>query len=77
MNRNKRAGAKEIFNYQTTFDYWTYKMTADVKSINIKIRAYYFLNDMINVGDFDLNVLKIGKKSHKNQIWHRWSFAIK
>ena len=40
------------------------KMT--VKSINIKNRTYYFFNDMINVSNFESNLLKINKKSYKN-----------
>ena len=39
MNRNKKIGAEKRFNYQTTFDYWSYKMATDVKSINIKNRT--------------------------------------
>ena len=38
----------------------------NVKQINVKNRTCYFLNDMINIEDFDLNVLKIDKKSYKN-----------
>ena len=30
--------------------------------INIKNRTYYFLNDMINIKDFDSNLIKIDKK---------------
>ena len=41
-------------------------MTADVKSINIKNNTYYFFGDMINSKDFDLNLLKIDKKSYKD-----------
>ena len=40
-------------------------MTADVKSINIKNHTYYFFGDMISLEDFDLNLLKIDKKSYK------------
>ena len=39
----------------------------ETKQINIKNRAYYFYNDMINVKDFDVNLLKIDKK----RFWHR------
>ena len=35
----------------------------NIKQINIKNRTYYFLNDMINVKDFDPSLIKIGKKS--------------
>ena len=38
----------------------------NIKEINIKNRAYYFFNDMINIEDFDPNLLKIEKKSYKN-----------
>ena len=41
-------------------------MTPDVKSINIKNQTYCFSDDMINVKDFDSNLLKIDKKSYKN-----------
>ena len=37
-----------------------------IKQINIKNRTYYFLNDMINIKNFDSNLLKIDKKSYKN-----------
>ena len=37
-----------------------------IKDINIKNRTYYFFNDMINIKDFDPNLLKIDKKSCKN-----------
>ena len=37
----------------------------EVKQINIKNRAYYFYNDMINLKDFDSNLLKIDKKHYK------------
>ena len=38
----------------------------NIKQINIKNRIYYFFNDIINIKDFDSNLLKIGKKSYKN-----------
>ena len=34
----------------------------NIKQINIKNRAYYFFNDVINIKD----LIKIGKKSYKN-----------
>ena len=39
-------------------------MTADVKSIDIKNRTYYFFNDMINLNDSDSGLLKIDKKNY-------------
>ena len=41
------------------------------KEINIKDRTYYFLNDMINIKNFDSSLLKVDKKSYKNNgIYH-------
>ena len=37
-----------------------------IKEINIKNRKYYFLYDMINIKNFNSNLLKIDKKSYKN-----------
>ena len=39
---------------------------ASIKNINIKKRAYYFYVDMINIKDFDSNLLKTDKKLFKN-----------
>ena len=36
------------------------------KDINIKIRTYYFFNDIINIKDFDPNNIKKDEKSYKN-----------
>ena len=38
----------------------------NIKEINIKNRTYYFFDDIINIKDFDSNLLKIDKKSYKN-----------
>ena len=32
-----------------------------IKEINIKNRTYYMYNDMVNIKDFDPNLLKLGK----------------
>ena len=37
-----------------------------IKQINIKNRTYYFFNYMINIKNFDSNLLKVEKKSYKN-----------
>ena len=37
-----------------------------IKEINIKNRTYCFFNDMINIKNFDSNLIKIDKKSYKN-----------
>ena len=36
----------------------------NIKQINIKNRMYYFSNNMINIKDFDLNLLKLDKKPY-------------
>ena len=38
----------------------------EVKKINIKNRTYYFYNDIMDLKDFEPNMLKIDKKSYKN-----------
>ena len=38
----------------------------NIKNIDIKYRTYYFFDDMINIKDFDSNLLKIDKKLYKN-----------
>ena len=37
-----------------------------IKQINMKIRTYYFFNDMINIKNSDQNLLKIHKKLFRN-----------
>ena len=37
-----------------------------VKQIDIKSLTYYFYNDMINIKNYDSNLLKIDKKSYKD-----------
>ena len=36
------------------------------KQMNIKNRTYYFYNDLINIKNFDPELLKLGKKSFKD-----------
>ena len=38
----------------------------NIKEINIKNRTFCFFDDMINIKDFDLNLLKKDKKSYEN-----------
>ena len=38
----------------------------NIKQMNIKNCAFYFFNDMINMKDFDPNLLKIEKNSYKD-----------
>ena len=37
----------------------------NIKEINIKNQTYYFSDDMINIKDFDPNLLKIDQKPLK------------
>ena len=37
-----------------------------VKELNIKNRAYYYFNDIIDIKDFHSNLLKIDKKQYKD-----------
>ena len=37
-----------------------------VKELNIKNRTYYYFNDIIDIKDFQSNLLKIDKKEHKD-----------
>ena len=38
----------------------------NTKEVKIKYRTYYFFDDMINIKDFDSNLLYIDKMSYKN-----------
>ena len=40
-----------------------------IKQINIKNRAYYFWNDIIELENFDSSLLKIDKKSYKDIVF--------
>ena len=37
-----------------------------LKKVDVKNQTYYFYNDMINIKNFDSNLLKIDKKSYKD-----------
>ena len=38
----------------------------NIERVNIENWIYYFFNGMINIKNFDSNLLKIDKKSYKN-----------
>ena len=38
----------------------------NIKDTNIKNQTYYFFDDMINIENFNPDLLKIDKKSYKN-----------
>ena len=42
------------------------KISNKVKDIGIKNRRYYFVNDVINIENFDSNNIKIDEKSMKD-----------
>ena len=41
----------------------------EVKKVNIKKLTYYFHNDMINIKNFESDLLKIDRKSYKNIVF--------
>ena len=48
-----------------------------IKQIEIKNRIYYFYNDIINIEEFDSNLLKVDKKSDKDiDIYQTLIFTI-
>ena len=50
----------------------------EVNQINIKNRAYYFYNEMINLKNFESNLLQIDRKPYKNiAIYNIGYIAIK
>ena len=54
---------------------WSMRNT---KQINIKNRAYYFVNDKVNIRNFESSLMKIDKKSYKkNDIYHIRYMTIK
>ena len=58
--------------------YYTCKMTANVRSINIKNHTYYLFNNIINIKNFDSNLLTKDKKSYKNiDIYYTGYITIK
>ena len=48
-----------------------------IKDMNIKIRTYYFYDDMVNINDFDSNLLKIDKKLFKNIAFYYIQYITK
>ena len=40
-------------------------MSNKIKDIDIKNRTYYFFDDIINLKNFDSNIIKRDKKSYK------------
>ena len=53
----------------------------NVKEINIKNQTYYFFDDIINIKNFQSNLLKIDKKPHEdincNFNWNVTNITIK
>ena len=43
----------------------------NIREMNIKNWTYYFFDGIINIGNFDPNLLKAGKKLYRNiDIWY-------
>ena len=38
----------------------------EIKELNIKNRTYYYFNDIINIKDFNSNLLRLAKKQYKD-----------
>ena len=50
----------------------------NIRQINIKNQTYDFFNDIINIKDFDSNLLKMDRKSCKNiDIYYKGNITIK
>ena len=50
----------------------------NIKEMNIKNRTHCFFNDMINIEDFESNLLKLDKMSYKNiNMYYTGQIAIK
>ena len=51
---------------------------SSIKQINIKNPTHYFFNNVINIKNFDSNLLKVDKKSYKNiDIYYTGYITIK
>ena len=66
---------KEGFQAEIKLTLWSLSMIYDisiemssVREINIKSRAYYILDDLINIKNIDPDKIKIDEKSHKNNV---------
>ena len=53
LNKRKKYHSSRVFI--------NYKMTT--KQLNIKIRTYYFYNDLINIVNFEASNLKLDRKT--------------
>ena len=47
-----------------------------IQEINIKNQTYYFFNDMINIENFQTDLLKIYKKSYKDIIIYYIGYIV-
>ena len=47
------------------------------KQLNIKNRTYYFYNDLINIKDFDSQLLKLDKKTSMNLVIYYIGYVTK
>ena len=51
-------------------------MSNKVKNVNIKKRSYYFINEIINIKDFNPNNSKIDEKSYKNTLNYHSGYVM-
>ena len=50
-------------------------MSNKVKDISIKNYTYYFLDDIINIKNFDSNNIKVDEKSYKNVLTYYMGYV--
>ena len=51
-------------------------MSNKVKNVNIKKRSYYFINEIINIKDFNPNNSKIDEQSYKNTLNYHSGYVM-
>ena len=72
------SAKQKIINYvsKKTLVASDVQMEGEIKQIEIKNRTYYFYNDIINLKNFDSNLLKIDKKHYKKIDIHYIGYII-
>ena len=75
INHDKKQLLEKVLFFKQQF---TEHIKMTVKSISTKNQTYYFFNNMINIKNFDSNLLKIDKKAYKNiDIYYTGYITIK
>ena len=57
------------------FQKYKSKMSDKVKDVDIKNRAYYIFDDIINIKNFDPNNIKTDERSYKNILIYYTGYA--